>query len=458
MRNCCDDFTRSQILRSAVAKAGEGLPSIEYGMPTPAGTGLTRRAVMLGAAGMFLTVYGADKMGIDALEAGVAEAFAGPQGSVVVSVFLAGGIDGMSVLAPVYDTDYQSLRSTTRLDEAGTLPMTGLADLRWHPSAQGLKDLHDAGKVTVFPAISYDHPNQSHFTSRHFYEVGALDPVASTGWLGRWLDLPEIGQENNPIQGLSLGGQLSPALATARVAVAAATSPSGYDFPSPGVYDSYVQAAMASGFDQLGTPPTGDPILGQARQAQRNAAALRGQLATPLGTSSVTYPANNGLARDLRSLVLLLKAGLPIRACAIDGNGGFDTHANQNGSHGADLQSNCLALKAYQEHLETEGIADRVITIVWSEFGRRPEENDSNGTDHGAAGVGFVIGSRATGQTIGEFPALDSTGIDQNGNVRATSDFRGLYCSVIEDWLNTDSARVIPGADLLPRYPVVQAV
>ena len=97
-----------------------------------------------------------------------------------------------------------------------------------------------------------------------------------------------------------------------------------------------------------------------------------------------------------------------------------------------------------------------MITFVWSEFGRRPEENESNGTDHGAAGVGFLIGSKATGQTIGEFPTLDSTGVDQYGNVRMTSDFRGVYCSVIEDFLNTDAAMVIPGADTLPRYPVVQ--
>ncbi len=454
--SCCNDFSRSQLLRTSVAKAGEGLPAIEFGMPTPAGTGMTRRSMLLGSAGMFLTVYGADKMGIDAFETGVAEAFAGPQGAVVVSIFLAGGVDGMSVLAPVYDPNYQTLRNTTRLDEAGSLPVNGVPELRWHPQAQGFKDLHDAGKVTIFPAISYDRPNQSHFTSRHFYEVGALDPAGSTGWMGRWLDLPGVGTENNPIQGLSLGGQLSPALATARVAVAAATSPSGYDFPSPGVYDDYVEAAMAGGFDQLGNPATDDPILRQARQAQRNAANLRSQLATPLGTSSVTYPVNNGLANDLRSLVLLLKAGLPIRACAIEGNGGFDTHSDQNGSFGNNIQSNALALKAYQEHLEAEGIADRVITFVWSEFGRRPDENDSSGTDHGAAGVGFLIGSKATGNTIGEFPTLDSTGIDQNGNVRATSDFRGVYCSIIEDFLNTDSAMVIPGADQLPRYAVVQ--
>ncbi len=152
----------------------------------------------------------------------------------------------------------------------------------------------------------------------------------------------------------------------------------------------------------------------------------------------------------------MLKAGLPIRACALEGNGGFDTHSSQMTNLPRDIESNCLAISAFQQHLEQEGLADRVLTYVWSEFGRRPEENESQGTDHGAAGVGFLVGTKASGQIIGEFPKLDSTGIDQYGNVRATSDFRSVYCSILEDWLNTDAAMVIPGADLLPRYPVVK--
>ncbi len=451
---CCDDFTRSQFLHHVSARAGDGLPSIERGMPTPAGSGLTRRSMLVASAGMFLTVYGADKLGLDAFETGVAEAATGPAQAVIVTIFMAGGIDGMSVLAPVADPGYQAMRNTTKLDATTTDPLTGYDALRWHKQASALKALHDAQKVTIFPAISYDHPNQSHFTSRHFYEVGALDPTGATGWLGRWLDI--VGDVNNPIQGLSLGGQLSPMLASTRVAVSAIDSPSGYDFPSPGVYDSGVSTAMAAnGFDRLGDPATTDASLAQARQAHRNAALLRGQLNTTLPASPITYPPNNGLARDLRGLAQLLQAGLPVRACALQANGGFDTHSDQVSGFGNDLESNCLAIQAFQQHLEQSGLADRVMTFVWSEFGRRPEENDSRGTDHGAAGVGFLVGTKASGQIIGEFPTLDATGLDQYGNVRATSDFRSVYCSLLESWLNTDAAMVIPGADQLARYAVV---
>ena len=451
---CCDDFTRSQFLSHATARAGEGLPSIEPGMPTPAGSGMTRRSMLVAGAGMFLTVYGADRLGLDAFETGIAEAASGPAQAVIVTIFMAGGIDGMSVLAPVADAGYQAMRNTTKLDATTTDELTGYDTLRWHKKASALKALHDAGKVTIFPAISYDHPNQSHFTSRHFYEVGALDPAGTTGWLGRWLDI--VGDVNNPIQGLSLGGQLSPMLASTRVAVSAVDSPSGYDFPSPGVYDSGVSGAMtASGFDHLGDATSSDASLAQARQAHRNAALLRGQLNTTLPASPITYPANNGLARDLQGLAQLLQAGLPVRACSLQANGGFDTHSDQIAGFGDDLESNCLAIQAFQQHLEQSGLADRVMTFVWSEFGRRPEENDSGGTDHGAAGVGFLVGTKASGQIIGEFPGLGTAGLDEYGNVRATSDFRSVYCSLLESWLNTDAALVIPGADQLARYAVV---
>ena len=450
---CCNEFTRSH----AAASAGAGLPAIEPGMPTPAGTGLTRRSMLLGSAGLALTVYGAaDRYGLAAFEDGIAEAASGPPGSVIVTIFMEGGIDGLSVLAPVNDAGYIAKRSTLRLDGAGTLPVTGSTDLRWHPKAAGLKALHDAGKATLFPAISYEHPNQSHFTSRHFYEVGALDETGSTGWLGRWLDI--VGSVNNPIQGLTLGGQLSPMLASVTNPVAAAYSPSGYDFPSPGVYSTSVTTAMANGFTQLGGAATSDPTLAQARKAQANSALLNTQFATPLGTPPAYYPANNDLAGSLRDLALMLSATptpLPIRACALRANGGFDTHSAQATTFGDQLESNCLAIQAFQQHLESAGIADRVITLLWSEFGRRPEENDSGGTDHGAAGVGFLIGTKANGQIVGAPPSLAPAGLDADGNVRATSDFRELYCSLLEGWMNTDAAQVIPGAAGLGRYAIL---
>jgi len=124
----------------------------------------------------------------------------------------------------------------------------------------------------------------------------------------------------------------------------------------------------------------------------------------------------------------------------------YDTHADQENGLPADLALTADSLFAFQRDLESRGIDDRVLVLVWSEFGRRVEENGSAGTDHGAAGVGLLIGSRVQGQMLGEFPGLSSAGLDEQGNLRATFDFRSLYCSLLEQWFATDAALVIPNA------------
>ena len=434
------------------ARANGGLPAVEAGMPTPAGTGLSRRSFLLKSAGMALSVYGAGNLvAPQLLEEGVAMAAEGGPQTVLVSIFLSGGIDGLSVLAPHQDSRYLSLRPTLKV--AGGQVFGEDDRLMWHPSAAPLAALHAAGKVSVMPAMGYTSPNQSHFTSRHFWETGTLDVGARTGWLGRWLDV--VGDPNNAIQGLSLESELSPTLATSRVAVAATSAPSDYKFDSPGVWDSRSKAAMLDSFGRLGTLPSSDPITGQARQAQANAAILRSQLATlPSGTTPVTYPSSNSLATRLKSLGTMLGAGLPIRAVTLNGIGGYDTHSEQAASFTRNLKATTDAIAAFQADLEARGLADRVLVHLWSEFGRRPEENGSAGTDHGAAGVGFLIGSRAAGTMIGEHPGV--TSLDAQGNLKATSDFRSLYASLIEDWLGGAEA-----SDILPdttsnRYAVIK--
>jgi uncharacterized protein (DUF1501 family) len=113
------------------------------------------------------------------------------------------------------------------------------------------------------------------------------------------------------------------------------------------------------------------------------------------------------------------------------------------------------SLLAFQRDLETRGLADRVLVHVWSEFGRRAQENGNAGTDHGAAGVGFLIGTRAKGTMVGEFPGL-ATGLDEDGNVKATSDFRGIYAGLLEQWLGTDAGAVIPDAGSFARPALVK--
>jgi uncharacterized protein (DUF1501 family) len=151
----------------------------------------------------------------------------------------------------------------------------------------------------------------------------------------------------------------------------------------------------------------------------------------------------------------MLGAGLPLRAVALSAPGHYDTHSDQAGALAKGLQLTADSLLAFQRDLEARGIADRVLVHVWSEFGRRAQENGSAGTDHGAAGIGFLIGTQVKGTMVGEFPGLKS-GLDEHGNLKATSDFRGVYGALLEQWLGADAGAVLPEAASFERPVLVR--
>ena len=458
---CCNEHSRAELLRRGIAQAGSGLPSIEPGMPIPAGTGLDRRAFVARSLGLALAVYGGSALRPQAFEEGIAAAAAAnANGKVLVSVFLDGGVDALSLLYPAEDPAYRALRPRLALPAAAGTPFTEDPSLYWHPSLAPLAELHGEGKVNVMPGIGYDHPNQSHFTSRHFWEVGAADERLVTGWLGRYID--RVGSPDNPLQAVSLDWSLQPSLATAKMPVAAVDAPDRYDFWARGVWGE-IEARMLDTIARLGSLPTrGDAGLRQATDAARQSSQLYGQL-KPFRpkdekksfTSPVAYPdVDDAFPRRLAGLAAMLAVGLPLRVAALSAPGAYDTHDNQAADLGNDLKLTADSLLAFQRDLEARGLADRVLVHVWSEFGRRAKENGSGGTDHGAAGAGFLIGSSVSGRMIGESPGI--TKLDADGNLRATSDYRGLYAALLEDWLGTDADAIIPGARRFSRPKILR--
>ncbi len=448
----CDEFSRASFVRRTAAEAGRGLPAIEAGMPAPAGTGLDRRTFVARTFGLALSVYGAGKLNL--FQEGIARAASGPAQPVLVSVFLPGGADSLSVLYPALDSRYRELRPTLALGAGDGPQFTEDPSLYWHPSLAPFATLHGEGKVTVMPAVGYTHPDQSHFTSRHFWEVGATEPRLVTGWMGRYLD--HAGVRDNPLQGLSLDYQLQPSLASAKVPVAALAAPDEYTFDAPGVWGD-VETRMLETLQPLGARRS-DRFLNEAANATAQSDRLRRQLAPFTGSdygTPVPYPdGDDGFPRQLAGLAAMLAAGLPLRCVAITAPGEYDTHSDQPKALADGLDITARSLLAFQRDLEARGLADRVLTLVWSEFGRRAEENGSDGTDHGAAGSAFLIGTRSKGQMVGEFPGVAN--LDDDGNLRATSDFRGVYSSLLEQWLGEDAAAVIPGAKSFQRPVLVK--
>jgi uncharacterized protein (DUF1501 family) len=453
----CQDFTRSQLLRRGVAIAGKGLPQIEPGMPLPAGTGMDRRTFLLRTAGAAISVYGASMLSPRHFEEGIAQASAagGPNDPVLVSIFMEGGWDALSVLAPVREAKYKELRPVLGLEEGSGEVFSEDETLMWHPAAGGLAELHAEGKVTVFPAIGYEPSEESHFTSRHYWEVGQLDANARTGWMGRYLDL--AGEAGNPLQGLSLDDSLAPALATASMPVAAVSSPANYTMWAYGLGEPLTAPALET-FGALGALAAPSPAYAEARSASYDTSLVFEEMANFVASekatgdhSSVTYPSGE-FGERLAVLAAMLHTGMPIKCVSLNAVGSYDTHASEVDTLSTNLEQTIPALVAFQRDLEARGLDQRVLVQLWSEFGRRPRENGS-GTDHGAGGLAFLIGTRAAGKMVGEFPGLSN--LDENENLIRTSDYRGMYCSLLEQWLQTEAGLVIPEAASFERPVLV---
>ena len=243
---------------------------------------------------------------------------------MLVSVFAPGGWDALSLLYPSGDPHYRRLRPEIALKPGDGPVFKSDSRLHWHPSLEPLSKLHAHGKLTVFPAIGYTHPDQSHFTSRHYWEVGALDPQQGAGWLGRLLDV--IGDDDNAMQGLSLDSSLLPSLATAHVPVATLTDPTDYGFDSHNVWDVPGSSCSTRSGPSAASRAT-DPLLTQAsKTAPRptscaaSSAASSARTGRPTTTPRSSIP-DGDFSRRLAGLAALLHAGFPIRAAALQAPG-----------------------------------------------------------------------------------------------------------------------------------------
>jgi uncharacterized protein (DUF1501 family) len=440
--------------RADAAQAGRGLPSIEPGMPLPAGTGLTRREFVSRTAGLALAVYGGSALSARAFDHGIAQAAsdAAATQTVLVSIFLNGGIDGLNVLFPAGDPKYYSLRPNIALAQTAGTPFVEDPRLRWHPAANGLSTLHGEGKVSAIPAAGYANSSQSHFTARHYYEVGATETTIRTGWLGRYLDT--IGTQDNPLQGLTLDVALHPSLATAKVPVATLAAADQYLFQAPGLPAHPLEASILQEAANIGAAhaKSSDSGLATAGSIAYDSHHLYYQLGNfKYGFNSpVPYPSSSDpFPHRLAGLAAMIAGGMPMRVVGLT-VGHFDTHATQAATLQRDLQLASDSILAFQRDIEARGIADRVLIHVWSEFGRRAQENASAGTDHGSAGIGFLIGTKLKGQMIGSFPGITG-GLDSSGNLTPTADFRAVQAAILEQWLGADGNRIMPEAQPFQR-------
>jgi uncharacterized protein (DUF1501 family) len=228
----------------------------------------------------------------------------------------------------------------------------------------------------------------------------------------------------------------------------------------PGLSRRAQQRAMAA-YRELAAPRRDDRT---GRAAVRSQARLAHAVSEALGALdgahgvidpvALGYPSGSPTGARLSQLAHILAQPLGTRLATVDCSGDFDTHNNQPGRLSDELADVSASLSAFQADLDARGLSDRVLTFVWTEFGRRLRGNRSIGTDHGAGGIAWLMGSHAASGVLTEYPALDN--LDDKGNLKVTVDFREVYASLIEQWLGTSAEPIIPDARTMGRIQIVK--
>ena len=358
---------------------------------------------------------------------------------ILIVLELGGGNDGLNTVAPYGDDAYHRARPQIGLQQNQILPLNDYIGL--HQNLSGLKNLYDQGNLAVINGVGYPDPDRSHFRSMEIWRTASdSDKYEHYGWIGRYFD--EIySPKSDPLYGVAISSDFPDSfhcrdglgVAFKRAAQFRWQEGNANDREElfrrlnksgGGHYDDerdvlYFMRNVTSNIAR-----SSDRVIDIANQRRR----------------SVDYPRGNPLATDLNTVADLIVGGLPTRIYYVTFTG-FDTHAAQPNTHQRLLQQFGDAVEAFHNDLERNNLSGRVLMVCFSEFGRRVAENASQGTDHGTAGPMFVMGKNIKPGLHGKYPSLDQ--LDSNGDLKHEVDFRAVYQTVLESWLQADAQKVL---------------
>lgn len=374
-----------------------------------------------------------------------------PEDRVLVVVQLSGGNDGLNTVVPYGMDEYYRARRGIGIAKQNALELDGRQGLGLHPALAPMKDMYDAGMCSVFQGVGYPNPNRSHFKSMDIWHTADTSGTGE-GWIGRYLDSECVGfgkGESGSLEGASQAGP--PAIAIGRDAPLAmqGRKVQPVSFESADVFRWLGEdhdKALKDEYNQLnrreasGGDSNADFLTKTALDAQVSSDMIRKAVASqPL----VRYP-GNGLARQLSMIAQMIRAGMKTRIYYAT-LGGFDTHAGQggpNGRHAQLLGQMASSIKAFYEDLKEQGNDGRVMTLTFSEFGRRVSQNASGGTDHGTAAPMFLFGPMVRPGVHGTHPSMSDL---DNGDLKHTLDFRHVYAGVLGSWMGADAEAILGG-------------
>ena len=354
---------------------------------------------------------------------------------ILVVIELSGGNDGLNTVVPFGDAAYYRARPKLGIPERD---VRKVADgFGFHPAMVGFERLYKDGQLAVVHGCGYDHPSLSHFSSMGYWHTGIPNGGEPLGWLGRLADETYPAGARNVI--VNLGTSQSLAVRGRR------HSPLVFDDPvrfrREGTDEEKHVLAGMSGARSTANP-TLEFLASTAQNATESADFVRQASATY--RTPVDYGTGGGIGGNLQRVAALIAADMPTRLYYVTYQGNsFDTHVQQADLHSRLLMYTADAVRGFMDDVKRLGRGDDVAVVMFTEFGRRVEENGSLGTDHGTATPMFIVGHRVKGGLYGKHPSL--TDLD-DGNMRMTTDFRRVYATMIDEWLGVnDTAAILKG-------------
>lgn len=349
-------------------------------------------------------------------------------GRILVVIELNGGNDGLNTVVPFANENYEKYRPTLRVPTSQVLKLTD--DVGLHPAMQGAVQLVEDGRLAIVQGVGYPNPNRSHFESSAIWQSAQRNP-GEYGWLGRALDQTS-GRSRAFADAISLGEFDPPLALRGRQSVLSAIR-NLEDLQLDGIPVGKRSATVQDSSDDL---------LQFVRRRTMDARVTAERIAklSDGEPSTVRYP-GSALATRLKAIARLIRAEFEPRVYYTV-HSGYDTHIDQYNDHYRLLSAFSAALKAFLDDLSDAQLADRVLVMVFSEFGRRVEENDSQGTDHGTSGPMFLAGPSVKAGLRGQTPDLADL---SDGDLKMTTDFRDVYATVLSKWLNIDSQKCLGG-------------
>ena len=362
---------------------------------------------------------------------------------VLVILQLTGANDYLNTIIPYTDPLYRDNRPKVHIPEDQMLPIDDT--LAFRPNMEPFKAIYDEGRMAIVHGIGFENSPRSHFRAMDIWHTCEPEIVGTEGWVGKMSrDLDPKGE--NVVKTVNFGQGLPRALALRGVPVTSVSDLETYGVLStvPGVTAEEDRNQLLDRFARMyapavGTGPTMDYLGQTGRDALKGADIIK---SAPAKYSSTIEYAHNPIAKSLKDVARVYLADLGTQIF-YTGHGPFDTHFNQPPMHTKLWTETSGAISDFFADLKEHDAGDNLIMMLFTEFGRRVKDNGT-GTDHGAAGVAFVIGDRVKGGMYGTYPSLKPENLSQ-GDLAPSYDFRGFYASLIDQWMGLDAVPIVGG-------------